>query len=347
MGLEVTEENRTDGARIVESVDSLVKDFDMSVATLGNVASVGLDALGFIANPLGMLSGAGVGWLIEHVSFLKEPLDDLAGDPDAVNEVAAVWGEQVAMTCGKVASEYARAAQSETASWEGRSADSYRRTAAELAEDIGALEKLANGVRYATQAIGVAVASVRAVIRDMIADVVGEIIAAFVTASAAAFFTAGASMAAFTGWAVGRGAATAGKIIRRVKDLLEKIADVMGKFDKLKDAARSVRVKAHRVGELASKPGAAVGSRQQHVRAMDGRFDSFNNAIRDRVPSQLRDRADGVDNATGARVRDGWADTINGAALRRSAMSEATKETAAAGNNYDDAAEDLEKEEKK
>lgn len=45
MGLEVTEENRTDGARIVESVDSLVKDFDMSVATLGNVASVGLDAL--------------------------------------------------------------------------------------------------------------------------------------------------------------------------------------------------------------------------------------------------------------------------------------------------------------
>jgi hypothetical protein len=48
-----------------------------------------LDVLGFVANPLGSLVGAGIGWLIERISFLKEPLDDLAGDPAAINSVAA------------------------------------------------------------------------------------------------------------------------------------------------------------------------------------------------------------------------------------------------------------------
>ncbi|GAA1269738.1 hypothetical protein [Saccharothrix xinjiangensis] len=32
------------------------------------------------ANPLGMLASAGVGWLLEHISFLREPLDALLGD---------------------------------------------------------------------------------------------------------------------------------------------------------------------------------------------------------------------------------------------------------------------------
>src|SRR5690606_827093 len=58
--------------------------------------ALGLEGLGFIANPPGALAGSAVGFLIEHLSFLKEPLDDLAGDPDAIFGVAAVWGSRSA-----------------------------------------------------------------------------------------------------------------------------------------------------------------------------------------------------------------------------------------------------------
>jgi hypothetical protein len=34
---------------------------------------------------------AGVGWLMEHVSFLREPLDRLMGDPKAIEGHAQSW----------------------------------------------------------------------------------------------------------------------------------------------------------------------------------------------------------------------------------------------------------------
>jgi hypothetical protein len=46
-----------------------------------DVATDALDLLGVAMDPLGSLASAGVGWLIEHISFLKEGLDKLAGSP--------------------------------------------------------------------------------------------------------------------------------------------------------------------------------------------------------------------------------------------------------------------------
>ena len=348
MGLEVTEDNRTDGARIVESFDKLAtSDFDMSMETVGNVAAAGMDALGFIANPLGMLGGAGIGWLIEHVSFLKEPLDDLAGDPDQVTKVAAVWGEQVGKTCEKVGAEFERIAQSQTASWQGKAADSYRSTAAELAGEVRNLASAANIVQGVVQGAGVLVAAVRGMIRDMIADVVAEIIIAFGAAAASAIFTAGGSMAAFAGWATARAASTAGKIAAKIQQLLDKISDVMRKFDKLKDLARKVAVKAVHIGQRAKASGQNIGRHRGSVQQVEGRVDSANNLVRDRVPTQVRDLADRVDGGTGARARDGFADTINPQALRNAASSEAAKEYAGMDGNYEDAAKELREEEKK
>ena len=35
------------------------------------------DTIGFAIDPLGSVLTAGVGWLLEHISFLREPLDAL------------------------------------------------------------------------------------------------------------------------------------------------------------------------------------------------------------------------------------------------------------------------------
>ena len=55
-------------------------------------------------HPFDALLQAGLGWLVEHVAFLREPLDALAGDPDAVLAQARHW-DQVAGELRAAASE--------------------------------------------------------------------------------------------------------------------------------------------------------------------------------------------------------------------------------------------------
>src|SRR5690349_8364994 len=51
-------------------------------------ASAVLDTVAFVLDPLAKLIAAGLGWLIEHVSFLRWPLDQLAGNPDQIKVLA-------------------------------------------------------------------------------------------------------------------------------------------------------------------------------------------------------------------------------------------------------------------
>src|SRR5207248_3021387 len=70
-----------------------------------DAAGDAMDALGTAMDPLGSLAGAGIGWLIEHVGFLKKPLDLLAGDPEAVTAKAQTW-TNVANTLNRTAQKY-------------------------------------------------------------------------------------------------------------------------------------------------------------------------------------------------------------------------------------------------
>lgn len=80
------------GAGVVESVAGLnqtinaesegetEKVLDVTFASIDMAASVAATAV----DPLGAVISAGVGWLFEHVSILREPLDALMGDPDEI-----------------------------------------------------------------------------------------------------------------------------------------------------------------------------------------------------------------------------------------------------------------------
>ena len=61
--------------------EALPTDRQWDPGEIGFAASaVALDSLDAAMDPLGALGSAGVGWLIEHVEFLHEPLDWLAGE---------------------------------------------------------------------------------------------------------------------------------------------------------------------------------------------------------------------------------------------------------------------------
>ncbi|MBM7770977.1 uncharacterized protein YukE [Actinokineospora baliensis] len=296
--------------------------------------AVGLDALGFIANPLGTLVGGGIGWLIEHVSFLKEPLDDLAGDPGAINVVAATWGA-VAKACGKLGGDYAQAATSQTTTWTGQAGDGYRTAAAALAEQVKALEGAADSVANGVRRTGMLVAAVRGVIRDIIADVVAEFLIAAVAALATSWCTFGASVAAFTGWAVARAAATAGKIGGKVGKLLMKLAQAVRKFDNLKGISDALAKASLAIARKARSVGQGIGKHYSSVKQIEDGIAKANGAIRDKLVfgnSTAKDVANKVDDFMAPRGRDGFADVLKLPSLGRTAGSEFVKE----GANWDE-----------
>jgi uncharacterized protein YukE len=330
--VEVDAHNATDGAGIVDSVYQVVKDFDNPEDWAMDGVALGLDALGFVANPFGSLFSAGVGWLMDHVSFLKEPLDTLAGDPGAVTGVAVTWREEVKAEVAKVAADYQRAAQQDTANWQGAAGDAYRNVASKLSEQAKALEPAAEAVAAGVQNSGMLVATVRGIIRDIIADVIGEIIAAALAALASSWFTLGGSLAAFTGWAVARATATAGKITGKISKLLNKLATILNKFEKLKGVVQQLAKLSKKFGDMAKSLGKTAARNGRAFRQMDGAIDNLNNLVR---PKSWGDRVSGMDDAMNPRGTDGFADTINPGGLGRTAATEVSKEVANADENYE------------
>lgn len=249
------DDNKFAGGGIVESYYELVsairQDGENDAAQIAVAgATVGLDTLGMVLDPLGTVLAAGVGWLIEHIGFLREPLDLLMGDPDEVKANAALL--QVEAVKFK---EYATAHEEALAavvSWKGEAADRFRQSMRDLSEEIQSYGEVVSGASDTTINMGVAVAATRAVVRDIIATLIGGLVAGALVAAAAAFFTFGASIAGFIATAIGVAASVAAKIAKviskltgilarnskRMTDLTKYLADLSQRLERFADAAR-------------------------------------------------------------------------------------------------------------
>lgn len=282
-----------DGAGIVESVYNASQHLDDPGLFTLDAVSVGLDALGIVLNPLGALASAGVGFLIEHVAFLHEALDDLAGDPGAVARVAALWGESVRAEVSSTADEIERSLALLREGWTGPGAQAYEGLAEQVRSMVGATAAACGGLGTAVQGSGILVATARALIRDLVADVVGELVAAFVAALAASWFTLGGSVAAFITWGVARGAAVAAKITAKVADLVEQLAEVLRRLAGLSGAADGLRAAARGLDDVATRLGSAVAGRGSAIGVTEGNVDALNGLLRrqvlrlDLAPDQL------------------------------------------------------------
>jgi hypothetical protein len=143
--------------------------------TLGGVGA-SLDVLGMVIDPLGSLVAWGVSWLMEHVKPLKEALDHLAGNPDAISAHAATWQNVSKYTAGASA-RYTDAINYETASWQGDSGDAYRQHAGVHVAVAQGISHAAHGISYAVEGAGLLVGLVRGIVRDLIAQFVATLAA--------------------------------------------------------------------------------------------------------------------------------------------------------------------------
>ncbi|MFL6144757.1 MAG: hypothetical protein ACJ72N_23190 [Labedaea sp.] len=253
----------TEGAGIFNDVASTIQ--DAKTGNWGGLAmdlgADAMDALGIAMDPLGSLAGAGIGWLIEHVSFLKKPLDWLAGDPDAVTAKAQTLknvSEHLQSSAGNYVNSVSALQQTQ-----GPAADGYRRAAENYQR---AVTGLAGHLEEATQAMHTAamiVGTTRGIIRDSVSQFVGDAIIKFIAASALAPITFGGSEAAFIADEVVEGTSlatrNAGKIAKVVKET-EALAKGAKKSEKaLRDAG----------------DGFTKVSRNEAKQAMRGKVDDF------------------------------------------------------------------------
>ncbi|WP_440900750.1 hypothetical protein [Actinosynnema sp.] len=228
------------GAGPVESVFQLIdsgkRAGEGDVAEIAmNLGAVGLDLLGAALDPLGALGTAGIGWLIEHVSFLREPLDYLAGDGDRIKAAVQTWNE-TATALGKIAEAQHDAIETQVSGWQQQAAEGFRASQRQLVKETVVLSESCTRVAGDIATAGTITATIRGTIRDLIAMFVWEVVRNAAIALASSVVSFGSSIAAFTAWAVGRGAVVLGKITQKLSKLVSVVTRILGRIKQLTGA---------------------------------------------------------------------------------------------------------------
>ncbi|WP_344427792.1 hypothetical protein [Pseudonocardia ailaonensis] len=179
-------------------------------------AGAGLDALKFVGDPVGEGLRSAAGWLIEHISFLREPLDWLAGDPARIVAGAEDWhrGAQA------LAAEARARANPQVGSWTGTAVDAAagaaHREAEALAQLAASCDALAQQVVRTAGLIGVE--------RSLIRDAVAEFVARIVEWAIGAILSAGLLLAVAVAPTVIEAVSLGRRIVQRIDELMEHLA---------------------------------------------------------------------------------------------------------------------------
>jgi hypothetical protein len=218
------------GIFLAEDIDSLMSSFSGGgwiEPTIGGIAA-GLDALAFVTDPLGQLVAWGVGWLIEHLKPLSDALDALAGDPDQIAAYAQTW-KNVAGALDGARTTLEDGVKGQITEWVGSAADSYRGMSREHADTLAALTKANNALAEITAGAGLLVATVRMLVRDLIADFVSVLAVRLWEWLAEEGLTLGLG----TPWVIAQVTTLAGKWVGRIAHLLEGLATSLRRLSPL------------------------------------------------------------------------------------------------------------------
>ncbi|GLY34833.1 hypothetical protein Amsp01_008570 [Amycolatopsis sp. NBRC 101858] len=206
MTVPITASNSTTGAGVFDSWkqvgDSIGKvqtehggDLAAVSVELGiNVISAALDTVAFVMDPLAKLIAAGLGWLIEHVSFLKWPLDQVAGNPAEVTKVANEL-HKIGESLRNTGTSLDDTLKATITKWEGKGYDSFLKSINDRKGWIDANAKAADVAGYMVETTGALIGAVRSLLRDIITTILGDIISTMLIALALAIPTFGASIA--------------------------------------------------------------------------------------------------------------------------------------------------------
>jgi hypothetical protein len=198
--------------------------------------SAGLDALAFVADPVGSLLQYGVAWLIEHVRPLSEALDWLAGDPAQIAAHAQTW-RNVAAALDDEAHELDRTVRWDVDEWRGTAADAYRDRARRQSGALVALSGAADTMAAIVEGAGALIAGVRVLVRDAIAVLVSRLIDYAIEE----IFSFGIATPLVVGQVGTLCAAWAGRIGHWLRDLISSLGRLRGLTTRLTEAIDEIK----------------------------------------------------------------------------------------------------------
>lgn len=212
-------------------------------------ASPGPQIIASVPDPLSALSGAGFGFIAEAVSFLAEPLQQLAGDPSSVS--AGAQGFQAAgQAVSSISDSYRESAGSQTSGWSGAAASEYLKTGAELVDSINGLGQASVALAEAATGAGEAVAKTLQEVTTLVNEATAKIIMIINQALAAAQATFGASIAAAIPQAVQVAVEYGGRILGHMQNLLSSTQNLMTHVN---SAAQSVAKLTDKISQISER----------------------------------------------------------------------------------------------
>ncbi len=150
---------------------------DWTEGLLG-LGSAGFDAASMIAsggNPLETLMSWGFGWVIEHVDFLKEPLDWLTGNQDALDLEVQKW-TTISKKVQETAEQLTAEVRKNTGDWTGSVANRYLEYVQDQLNAYRALSDAARDAGAVVEICKIILDVVRTLIRDLITDTLAKIV---------------------------------------------------------------------------------------------------------------------------------------------------------------------------
>ncbi|MGW6441981.1 hypothetical protein [Lentzea sp. NPDC055074] len=245
-GMHITEENKLKGSLFIEAYGSLIdgiskdaeseteKALDITFNAIGAASATVMLAI----DPLGSIIGAGVGWLIEHVSFLRDALNQLMGNPEEIQ--ANVEANKARAAELRVLAEDHKSGLATFDGWTGEASERYKASMDNMTHE---LEDLANAVESKAKIVaimGMLVTVLRDIVRDLIAQLIGSLIGGALIAAAMMIPTFGASIPIFAGFAVGKAVALGVNIASRVARVVAALGRQMKRIGDLDDIMKKV-----------------------------------------------------------------------------------------------------------
>ena len=230
---DVIEDAPTAGSGIIDAAYSLhqaAQDNDQVAIGIGS-AGMALDVLGLVMDPLGTALAAGIGWLIEHVTPFRVPLDMMMGDPAGIDEAQAaidVQKENLVAWADKHKDD-----MEILDSWSGAAADAFKREMAAVGEHLNSLGSYVESASKNMGIAGAIIGAFRGVVRDFVAATLGGLIAGAIAAVAAMPFTFGTSIGIFLGTAFATIGVALAKIGTTIADLAKKLAKLLSSLKNL------------------------------------------------------------------------------------------------------------------
>ncbi|MGI5503009.1 WXG100 family type VII secretion target [Lentzea sp. CA-135723] len=223
----------TEGAGIFHDATETVKGFSSGNWAEGliNAGATAAGVAGFLADPMAALLSAGFGWLIEHVSFLREPLDWLIGDQEALDGMAKTW-ETVSGFMEETSEDLRTWVRDDTTGWAGKDSDQYRAFGADRADTYAGVATAAGGIAGLVRMCKIVLKVVRDIVRDLVAEAIGKLISICLR-WAPAIAAAGAGLAGAIAECVPTAIKWANKALEACRRLTTAFRNAGGLFQKL------------------------------------------------------------------------------------------------------------------